>query len=143
MDIQTLRQEYGTLHTEAGAIIENAKNEKRDLTAQENKSQKARYARMDEIEKEKQDRIKAAEYALESGTAIFGREPDGKEEYALEIGRHSNIFTKPTDPVLYNRRKDSAVQNINMKPSIGIGEYCRSMVLGLKQAYPPAPCVVH
>src|SRR5439155_17754650 len=81
MDTKALREEFATLHTEAGKVLTAAATEKRDLTAEEKEANTKRFARMDSIKAQVDEAKKLAEYALINGDAELPTQPAGKTEF--------------------------------------------------------------
>lgn len=82
--IKQLREEFASLHTEAGKLLTLAATEKRDLTGEEKTSNEARYARMDAIRAQIDALAKHASYALANGDAVTPELPQGKQQFDAE-----------------------------------------------------------
>ena len=81
-DINTLREEYKTLHTSAETLIAKAAEEKRDLTADEITENDKQFARMTTIRATLDRQSKLAEHAFaeKKETVTLSSEPEGKAD---------------------------------------------------------------
>jgi HK97 family phage major capsid protein len=84
VDIKVLREEFASLHAQAGQVLTTAAEAKRELTPEEKEANTKRFARMDSIQAQVNDAKKLAEYSLINGTAELPAQPSGKQEYEAE-----------------------------------------------------------
>src|SRR4051812_20435952 len=84
MDTKALREEFGTLHTQAGQVLTLAATEKRELSAEEKEANTKRFARMDAIKAQVDDAKRLAEFSLVNGEAELPNQPAGKQEFEAE-----------------------------------------------------------
>lgn len=84
MDIKVLREEFASLHAQAGQVLTTAAEAKRELTAEEKQANAARFARMDAIQAMVNDAKKLAEYSVITGAAELPATPPGKQEFEAE-----------------------------------------------------------
>src|SRR5690349_5814681 len=84
MDTKALREEFATLHTQAGAVLTTAAEAKRELTLEEKEANSKRFARMDAIQAQVNEAKKLAEYSIQNGTAELPNQPAGKAEFEAE-----------------------------------------------------------
>ena len=84
MDIKVLREEFGTLHAQAGQVLTAAAEAKRELTAEEKEANTKRFARMDAIQAMVNDAKRLAEYSILNGAAELPQQPNGKQAFEAE-----------------------------------------------------------
>lgn len=84
MDTKLLKEEFATLHTQAGALLTAAAEAKRELTPEEKEQNVQRFARMDAIKLQVDDAKRLAEYSIQNGDAELPADPIGKAEFEAE-----------------------------------------------------------
>src|SRR2546421_12656892 len=84
METKILREEFASLHAEAGQLLSTAAEAKRALTAEEKESNTRRFARMDAIQAQVNEAKKLAEYSIQNGIAELPATPPGKAEFDAE-----------------------------------------------------------
>src|SRR4051812_27679652 len=99
-DLNKLRNEYATLHTETGNILSAAHKEGRELTGEERQNNDRRYARMDSIRKMESAAKQFAAAALDAGRVEVPKPPAGRDEYEQNAGRQ-DFATKSFDADAY------------------------------------------
>jgi HK97 family phage major capsid protein len=84
MDTKALREEFATLHAQAGQVLTTASEAKRELTPEEKEANTKRFARMDAIKAQVDDAKRLAEYSIQNGSAELPTQPTGKQEFEAE-----------------------------------------------------------
>jgi HK97 family phage major capsid protein len=84
MDLKALREEFSSLHADAGKVLTLAAGEKRELTADEQKANADRFSRMTVIQAQVDAAKKLAEFSVMNGDAVLPTTPPGKPEFDQE-----------------------------------------------------------
>src|SRR3954467_2913289 len=84
LDTKALREEFATLHADAGKVLTAAGEAKRELTAEEKEANTTRFARMDAIKAQVDDAKRLAEFSVINGDATLPTQPKGKDDFEAE-----------------------------------------------------------
>jgi HK97 family phage major capsid protein len=130
-DIPSLRAEFARLSAEVEAVLDTAKSQDRDLTDAERKDADAKFSRMQAINLDiKRADIAKAREAFESNApnVVLPQYPDASQDFDAAPPFHQVNRSSPNRPLLPSEKFASVIGTRDC--GIGIGSFCRAMVLG-------------